>query len=174
MDFISTNPFDLALYICLFLAVVMGFMTGLLRSLATIFGYIGAMGVAVVAAPRVTPFFSSTFKAPAVQNCLVVIFIVAGIVLSALLRLAVNEMVGPNISIPDRAAGAVLGALRVALLAVLLVIIFDRIIPPGREPNFLKGSQWRPVLSNAGQHGLQTLPPEVEQYIDRLKRQRGI
>ena len=38
MDFISTNPFDLALYICLFLAVVMGFMTGLLRSLATIFG----------------------------------------------------------------------------------------------------------------------------------------
>ena len=67
-----------------------------------------------------------------------------------------------------------LGALRVALLAVLLVIIFDRIIPPGREPNFLKGSQWRPVLSTAGQQGLNTLPPEVEQYIDRLKRQRGI
>lgn len=36
MDFFSTNPFDLAIYICLFLAVVMGFMTGLLRSLATI------------------------------------------------------------------------------------------------------------------------------------------
>ena len=176
MDFISTNPFDLAIYICLFLAVVMGFMTGLLRSLATIFGYIGAMGVAVAASPHVTPFFSSTFKAPAIQNWLVLvaIFIVAGIVLSALLRLAVSEMVGPNISIPDRAAGAVLGALRVVLLAILLVIVFDRIIPPGREPNFLKGSQWRTVLSTAGQHGLSKLPPEVEQYIDRLKRQRQI
>jgi membrane protein required for colicin V production len=67
-----------------------------------------------------------------------------------------------------------LGALRVALLAVLLVVIFYRIIPPGREPNFLKGSQWRPILSSAGQHGLRSLPPEVEDYIDKLKRQRGI
>ena len=123
-----------------------------------------------------TPFFSSTFKAPAIQNWLVLvaIFIVAGIVLSALLRLGVSEMIGPNISVPDRVAGAMLGALRVALLAVLLVIIFDRIIVPGREPGFLKGSQWRPILSSAGQHGLSRLPPEVEQYIDRLKRQRGI
>jgi hypothetical protein len=36
----STNSFDLAVYACLFVAVVMGFMTGLLRSLATIIGYI--------------------------------------------------------------------------------------------------------------------------------------
>ena len=39
------NPFDAAIYICLFVAVVMGFMTGLLRSLATIFGYVAAMGL---------------------------------------------------------------------------------------------------------------------------------
>ena len=176
MDFFSTNPFDLAIYACLFLAVMTGFMTGLLRSLATIFGYVGAMGVAVFAAPRITPLFSDHFKLPAVQNWLVLvaIFIVAGIMLSAILRMAVSEMIGPDISVPDRAAGAMLGAFRVGLLAVLLVMVFDRIIPPGREPNFLKGSQWRPVLSSAGQHGLRSLPPEVEDYIDRLKRQRGI
>jgi hypothetical protein len=28
--------------------------------------------------------------------------------------------------------------------------------------------------SAAGQHGLQALPPDVEDYIDRLKRQRRI
>ena len=49
-SFFSTNWFDLAIYVCLFVAVVMGFMTGLLRSLATIFGYIAGMGVAVVRA----------------------------------------------------------------------------------------------------------------------------
>ena len=94
--------------------------------------------------------------------------------IGALLRLTVNEMVGPNVSIPDRVAGALLGAMRVGLLAVLLVVIFDRIIPPGREPAFLQGSQWRPVLSRAGQQGLRALPPEVEDYIDRLKKQRGL
>ncbi len=52
-SFFSTNPFDLAIYVCLFVAVVMGFMTGLLRSLATIFGYVCGMGVAVATAPHV-------------------------------------------------------------------------------------------------------------------------
>ena len=52
---------------------------------------------------------------------------------------------------------------------LLLVLVFDRIIPPGREPGFPKGSQWRPVLSSWGQYGLQSLPPDVEDYIDRLK-----
>jgi len=43
MHFFSTNPFDLAIYLCLFVAVVLGFMTGFLRSLATIFGYLTGM-----------------------------------------------------------------------------------------------------------------------------------
>jgi membrane protein required for colicin V production len=175
-NFISTNPFDLAIYVCLFVAVVMGFMTGLLRSLATIIGYIGGMGVAVAAGPRVTPLLTTYLKMPTPQTWIVfvAIFVAAGAGLSALLRLAVSEMIGPNVSVPDRIAGAALGALRIALLSVLLVLVFDRIIPPSREPNFLKGSLWRPVLSDAAQHGLQSLPPEVEDYIDRLKRQRRL
>ena len=103
--------FDLAIYVCLFVAVVMGFMTGLLRSLATIFGYIAGMGVAVVAAPRVTPLLTTYLKMPTLQTWIVIvaIFVAAGAALSALLRLALNEMVGPNISVPDRVAGAALG-----------------------------------------------------------------
>jgi len=174
-DFFSTNLFDLAIYVCLFVAVVMGFMTGLLRSLATIFGYVSGMGVAAVAAPRPTPFLTTYLKMATPQTWVVfvAVFVAAGALISALLRLAVSEMVGPNVSIPDRIAGAFLGAFRIVLLAVLLVLVFDRMIPPGREPGFLKGSQWRPVLSSAAQYGLQSLPPEVEDYIDRLKRQRG-
>ena len=32
----------------------------------------------------------------------------------------------------------------------------------------------RPILSQAGRLGLRTLPPDVEDYIDRLKRERGV
>jgi membrane protein required for colicin V production len=173
---LSVNPFDAAVYLCLFVAVVMGFVSGMLRSLATIFGYVAAMGIAVAAAPRVASAATTQFNMPPAQAWLVfvAIFIGLGILLSALLRFAVGEMVGPKVSIPDRVAGALLGAVRVGLLAVLLVLVFDRIIPPGREPAFLIGSQWRPVLSKAGQQGLQSLPPEVEATIDRLKRARRL
>ncbi|MGC2220717.1 MAG: hypothetical protein WA645_24100 [Pseudolabrys sp.] len=85
-----------------------------------------------------------------------------------MLRMIVSGMVGRNVSVPDRVAGAALGAIRIAMLAILLVLVFDRIIPPGREPAFLKRSQWRPVLSSAAQYGLQSLPTAAENYIDRL------
>jgi membrane protein required for colicin V production len=61
-----------------------------------------------------------------------------------------------------------------ALVAVLLVLVFDRLIPAGREPEFLKGSQLRPLLSAAGREGLRSLPPDVAQTIDRLKREYGL
>ena len=109
---------------------------------------------------------------PWVEFCAV--FLAAGLVLSWMCRMAVSELIGPHISVPDRAAGAILGAVRVILLAVLLVLVFDRIIPAGREPEFLRGSQLRPILSEAGKQGLRTLPPDITDYIDRLKRERGI
>lgn len=175
-DFFSTNSFDLAVYACLFVAVVMGFMTGLLRSLATIIGYICGAGIAVAATPKVLSLLANYPKIPTPQTWIVVvaIFIVTGALISALLRLTVSGIAGRNITVPDRIAGAALGAVRFAMLAIMLVLVFDRMIPPGREPAFLRGSQWRPVLSSAAQYGIQSLPPEAEGYIDRLKRQRRL
>jgi len=102
------------------------------------------------------------------------LFLVTGFVLGTLLRLAVSEIVGPTVSLPDRVAGSVLGAVRIGLLAVLMVLIFDRIIPSNRQPSFLADSRLRPILSMAGQRGLKSLPPDLANYIDQLKRERGI
>jgi membrane protein required for colicin V production len=102
------------------------------------------------------------------------VFLVSGMLFSALLRRAISEMSGGEIGLFDRLLGAVLGAVRIALLAVLMVMIFDRIIPPNREPSWLSQSRLRPALSAAGRRGLRALPPEVTEYIDRLKKQRGL
>ncbi len=172
MATLPINLFDGAVYLCLAIAVIAGFNSGLLRSLATIFGYLAAMALAVA----LTPFVIAQFHIPPAQTWVayVAVFFVAGLLLGALLRLAVSELIGPDVSAPDRIAGALLGAVRVGLLAVLIVVIFDRIIPAGREPAFLKGSQLRPILSQAGRAGLKSLPPDVADYIDRLKRERGL
>ena len=172
----AINPFDAAICICLAVAVVAGFNSGLLRSLATIFGYVCAAPVAVAATPYLSHYLGGQLKLPAGQTWLAffAVFLLAGIMLGALMRLMVGELTGPNVSAPDRAAGAMLGAVRIALLAVLLVAVFDRIIPPGRQPAFLAGSKLRPILSAAGRQGLRSLPPDVADYIDRLKHARGI
>jgi membrane protein required for colicin V production len=170
------NSFDAAVYFVMLVAVVSGFNAGLLRSVATIVGYLAAMPVAMVATPHVSRLLADRFNMAAVQNPLVLfgVFLAAGIVFGALLRTAISQTVGPRVSLPDRLAGSMLGAVRIVLVAVTMVLIFDRIIPFDRQPAFLKGSRLRPILSTAAQTGLKTLPPDITAYIDRLKRDQRI
>ena len=170
------NPFDAVVCLCLAAAIVLGFKAGLLRSLATIIGYLAAAPIAVGVAPTLTSLLAAQAHLPPAQNWIVlcIVFLLAGMVLGALQRMALHELVGPRISLPDRLAGALLGAVRIGFVAVLVVLIFDRVIPPEREPKFLAGSQLRPLLSQAGEAGVNSLPPEAVEAIDRLKRARGI
>jgi membrane protein required for colicin V production len=103
----------------------------------------------------------------------IVVLLVIAIVLGGLMRGAVGGAAG-RMGIIDRMLGAVFGALRIGFLAVLMVMIFERIIPPGNEPDWFKQSQIRPYLSAAGAQGLRALPPQIAETIDRVKRERGL
>jgi membrane protein required for colicin V production len=172
--------FDAAVYLVMFVAVIGGFHAGFVRSALTMFAYVVAMPLAVAATPYVAPLFGAQAGAASAsagaRNSLMFfgVFLAIGIVLGALIRTAVNEAVGTRIGIADRLAGAALGVIRIALVAVVLVLAFDRLIPAGHDPDFLRGSRLRPTLSLAGQLGLRSLPPETMAFIDRLKRERGI
>ena len=168
--------FDVIVYALLAIALILGFRSGLLRSLATILGYVIAAPFAVAVTPPLAFYFAGSVYASGGRGVVVLfgVFLLSGMLFSALLRRAVSDMAGSEVGLFDRLAGAVLGAVRIALLAVLMVMIFDRIIPPNREPAWLSQSRLRPLLSAAGRQGLRALPPNVIDYIDRLKRQRGI
>jgi membrane protein required for colicin V production len=170
------NIFDAVVLGFALVAIAFGFHAGLLRSLATILGYVIAAPFAVAVTPPLAFYFAGSVYASGGRGVVVLfgVFLLSGMLFSALLRRAVSDMAGSEVGLFDRLAGAVLGAVRIALLAVLMVMIFDRIIPPNREPAWLSQSRLRPFLSAAGRQGLRALPPNVIDYIDRLKRQRGI
>jgi membrane protein required for colicin V production len=170
------NGFDAVVYLGLVVAVVTGFRAGLLRSVATILAYLIAMPIAVWIMTLVSPQIAGKLNSPIMQNPLLFfgVFLVVGIVLGKLMRMALDETVGAEAGIADRLAGAVLGAVRVGLVAITLVLIFDSLVPADRQPGYLTGSQLRPLLSVAGQKGFRSLPPDVIATIDRLKKDRRI
>jgi membrane protein required for colicin V production len=170
------NSFDAVVYCGLAIAVVTGFNAGLLRSAVTILAYLIAMPIAVWIMSLLSPVIEGKFGSPLTQNSLLFfgIFLAAGMVLGKLMRMALDEIIGPRAGIGDRLAGAALGAVRVGLVAITLVLIFDQLVPADRQPPYLTGSQLRPLLSLAGQKGFKTLPPDVTAYIDRLKQERRI
>jgi membrane protein required for colicin V production len=170
------NSFDAAVYLCLVIAAVTGFNAGLLRSAVTILAYLIAMPIAVWAMSLVSPGIDGNLTSPLSQNSLLFFgtFLIAGMGLGKLMRMALDETIGPQAGIGDRLAGAALGAVRVGLVATTLVLIFDSLVPSDRQPAYLAGSQLRPLLSVAGQKGFKSLPPGAVAYIDRLKKDRRI
>ena len=170
------NSFDVVVYVGLVAASVIGFKAGLLRSAITILGYLFAMPIAIWTMSLVSPHGGGDAVPTGAQNSLEFygIFLIAGLGLGKILRMAIDEMIEPEAGLADRLAGAALGAVRVGVVAVTLVLIFDRLVPFNCQPAYLTGSQLRPLLSLAGQTGFKSLPPDVATYIDRLKRDRNI
>jgi membrane protein required for colicin V production len=170
------NIFDAAIYLGLIVAVVTGFNAGFLRSLVTILAYLVAMPIAVWVMSLVSSGIGGNLGSPWAQNSLLLfgIFLVVGIVLGKLMRMALDDAIGSEAGVADRLAGAVLGAVRVAVVAVTLALIIDSLVPSDRQPAFLSGSQLRPLLSAAGQRGFKSLPPDLAASIDRLKKERPL
>jgi membrane protein required for colicin V production len=170
------NSFDAAVYAGLIIAIVSGFNAGLLRSAATILAYLLAMPIAVWIMSLVSPGIVGKLSSPLTQNSLLFfgIFLVSGILLGKTMRMALDEAIGPGSGLGDRLAGAALGAVRVGLVAITLVLIFDQLMPADRQPAWLTGSRLRPLLSAAGQSGFRSLPPDVAAMIDRLKKDRQL
>jgi membrane protein required for colicin V production len=170
------NIFDIAITIALIVAVITGFNAGLLRSAVTILAYLFAMPLAVWLMSLLSSGNNASTSAPLAQNSLLffAVFLIAGMVLGKMARMAIDETMGSEAGIGDRLAGALLGAARVGLVAITLVLIFDQLVPADRQPAYLTGSQLRPLLSMAGQKGFKSLPPDVTAYIDRLKRDQHI
>jgi membrane protein required for colicin V production len=169
------NLFDLAVMIGFVVAIFGGFATGLVRSAITILAYLIAMPLAVWVMSYVPPL-DNQYASPLGHNTgfFIGAFLIIGMALGKLARVIVDQTVGDEPGLLDRLAGGVLGALRVGLIAITMVLVFDRIIPVGQEPGFLKGSQLRPILSDAAQRGFRSLPPELASAIDRIKRERHI
>jgi membrane protein required for colicin V production len=168
------NSFDAAIFIGLIIAVITGFNAGLLRSGVTILAYLIAMPIAVWAMSLLSRGDGSELDLAQNSPLFFGIFLIIGMVLGKFMRMAVDDLIGPSAGIGDRLAGAALGVVRVGLVAVTLVLVFDQLVPAGRQPAFLNGSQLRPLLSAVGQTGFKSLPPDVAAMIDRLKRERRI
>src|ERR1700704_1058570 len=92
----SMNSFDTVVYVGLVLAVVTGFNAGLLRSAVTILAYLIAMPIAVWAMSFVSAGIDGKVTSPLMQNSLLFFatFLVTGIVLGKLMRMALDETIG--------------------------------------------------------------------------------
>jgi membrane protein required for colicin V production len=145
------------------------------RSAAAILAYLVAMPLAVWVMSYVPPLDEGS-ASPLGPNSgfFLGAFLVIGMAIGKFANMMVTEALGDDPGLGDRLAGALLGVVRVGLVATTIVLVFDQLIPADRQPGYLQGSQLRPFFSAAAQKGFRSLPPEATAAIDRLKRERRI
>lgn len=168
------NLFDLGIVVLLIAAIAGGLRSGLLRSIATIIAYLVAAPLAVILTPKIVPHLPPQMSSMGQSGELFFWLLLAfGLGIGVLMRSAVASVAGEDITAADRISGALLGAVRVGLVAIFIVLVFERIIPQYRMPPWYAQSKLRPVLANVGQQALRKLPNDVSAYIDRVVRERG-
>ena len=159
------NSFDAVVYLGLVIAMVTGFNTGLVRSAVTILAYLVAVPIAMWAMSVLSPPANGKVVSAFAQNGLVFfgVFLFAGMALGKLARMTVDDATGSHAGPVDRLCGAVLGAVRVGLIAVTIVVVFDRLVPTILQPQWLTGSKLRPCCRRPGREASirsrQTSPP---------------
>ena len=129
----------------------------LLRSAVTILAYLVAMPIAMGRCRYCRRRSTASSPLPLAQNSLLFfgVFLVAGMVLGKLARWRSTTPSDRMPGIGDRLGGAALGAVRVGLVAITMVLIFDQLVPANRQPAFLTGSQLRPCAVGGRANGLQ-------------------
>ena len=133
------NLFDIVVTLGLLFAVVTGFTTGLLRSAVTILAYLVAMPLAVALLAMVGPHIAMLPSSPFPPNGVLLfgLFLLIGVILGKMARTMLDDTIGSEIGIGDRLGGALLGAIRVGLVVTTLVLVFDQLVPPAKQPQFL-------------------------------------
>jgi membrane protein required for colicin V production len=169
------NQFDFAVGLALVAFMAFGFYAGLLRSLASILGYIAATPIALAATSYVSPALADDSAPPWARNAVLffVVLVLLGGLVGRQMQHGVSAVFGEKVDLVDRIVGALFGALRVGLAVLPMVILFDRYVPSDRQPQFLAGSKLRPYFSAAGQRGIRSLPGEVTVYLDKLNGRRS-
>src|SRR5258708_3664909 len=143
-------------------AAIAGFNTGLWRSAITILAYLFATPAAVWVMSVAALVIGGNATSPLAQSWVLFFgaFLAIGMIFGKLARMALDETIGAEAGIGDRLGGAALGAVRVGLIAITLVLVFDRLVPTDRQPAVLQGPPLRPPPSAARQQGVTSPPPE--------------
>ncbi len=130
-DLASLTPLDWLLVLVLVWSVVLAFVRGLLRELAALAGLVVGLLVATRYYPPFAGWLGAWISSPMAADAVAFFLLLAGVgllaaVLGRVLRRSASAI---GLGLPDRVAGAAFGAIRGALLGLLIVLTAQSLSP---------------------------------------------
>ena len=155
------NPFDMAIVVILGYCMIVGIFKGFIKETASIIGVIGGFYAAYAGHGLLSPALAAWIKTPAYQDIIAFILIFLGFCLivnlvGVLLRLLIKLVL---LGAVDRFFGAVLGALKGALVISFLYVLLIAFLPIGGK-QIIANSQLAPVVNAVSKTIVHIVPEE--------------
>lgn len=163
------TAFDVGFAILVLISAILATARGLTREVLSLATWAGSAAIAVFMWKYHPEIAEGYIKDPTIAAIATVIvsFLVSLIVLHLVTMRIADFVVDSRIGPIDRSLGFVFGVLRGVLIAVV-VVIFGQWLVPGKLPPWASESRSLPVLTNMGDSLIAALPPDLEGQVTSL------
>jgi membrane protein required for colicin V production len=104
--------------------------------------------------------------------CAAAVFFVTLIIVSTITVRVSDAILDSKIGALDRSLGFLFGVARGFLLAVVAFAIFDWLVGPPQQPQWVKDAKTRPIMLAAKDRIIQLLPEDAEKTIENLLKSK--
>lgn len=168
------EPLDIILIVLMLVSGILAMVRGFSREILSISSWIVAGITAMlfysVFAPTVAGYtvaFTSNELIPNIVSG-AIIFIVALIIVSLITLKIADFIVDSRVGALDRTLGFVFGALRGALLVVVLLMFFINFFPDN-QPGWIANAKSKPLLESMGESMVNMIPDDPAKFVlDKL------
>ncbi len=155
------NEFDLGVIVFILLSALFAFARGFVKEVLSVIAWFGASLAALYAFPYLRPLALRFTPSPEVADATssLIAFVLALVILSFITAAVARRVKESPLSPIDRTLGLVFGLARGALLAVLIFIALNTVLPAlGAVPPWFSQARTRPLLME-GADALRKLAP---------------
>lgn len=155
------NPVDIVVLVILVISAALAFFRGFVHEVLGIGAWIGAVLVAIYGLPRVQPLARQYIPIDWVADlsAAIGIFLVMLIVLSFITALIARRVQDSALNTLDRSLGFLFGLLRGGVIVVVLYMAASWLVPPEKQPPWVKQARSMPVIEQGAETLVALVPP---------------
>jgi len=157
---LPVNVFDVGVIAVLLISALLAYARGFVHEVLAIVGWIGAIFATFYGFPYLQPYARQFIPMDLAADLTagVVTFIFTLVVLSMMTRAVSKKVQASALNALDRALGFLFGLLRGALIVVLAYIGLELVMPPEKQPDFVRNARSMQLIEPAARELIKLLP----------------
>ncbi len=166
---------DLAVLAIVLVSALLSMLRGFSREVLAIVSWAAAAAAAYYFYPVVTPYLTPYIHKDVIaQAAAAAIVFFATLIIVSLFTVRLSDAIlDSKIGALDRTLGFVFGAARGFLLAVVAFAIFNWLVSEKQQPEWVKTSKIRPILTETADKIVALLPEDAAATVDAWIKSRG-